>query len=258
MFFLDASFNYSMWWKACSGTLHIMLQSVPLPPLWSFSNCTAVVGSLYRICHSQVKVRPAVCTLKIKSQDNAWLDWKINICWGGLIGGGHWWDLFFFFFLELVFWILQLIILLIYLFSGRRAAGWGLSQTCRCGHTSGRGKLFHSMYWYRHLPVFSTGLGWRLHSSWLQTCSSGLRPTNNCCLPKWTCLIWTRLRLLCNMEGCGKMKCMSMKRKLSRSPSSSNFTTLMTWKFCEEIMDQRKYLAYCDCHTDEWVYCVQE
>ena len=166
-----------------------------------------------------------------------------------------------------LFWILQLIILLIYIFSGRRAAGWGLSQTCLCGHTSGRGKLFHSICWSDTVGAaamvqtsFCLFHRTRLKIAFFMIADmqqSGLRPTNNCCLPKWTCLIWTRLRLLCNMEGCGKMKCMSMKRKLSRSPSSSNFTTLMTWKFCEEIMDQRKYLAYCDCHTDEWVYCVQ-
>ena len=107
-----------------------------------YFNCGVTLKNMQK----KVKVRHAVCNLKIKCQDNAWLDYKINICWGGHIRGGHWWDLFFFFFLELVFWILQLIILLIYIFSGRRAAGWGLSQTCWCGHTS-RGVSFFSIYW---------------------------------------------------------------------------------------------------------------
>lgn len=81
---------------------------------------------------------------------------------------------------------------------------------------------------------------------------SGLRPINHCCLPEWTCPMscpWgrsNRLRLLCSMEGCGK-NWMRMKRKLSWSLVSSHFMTLMTWKFCEAIMDQRKYFACCEC-----------
>lgn len=34
--------------------------------------------------------------------------------------------------------------------------------------------------------------------------------------------------------------------------------TEVMWKFYDEIIDQRNYLAYCESHTDEWVYCVPE
>ena len=79
----------SLQWNAAQ---HAAVSSTA--PFVTFPPNFPIMGSLWRMCHSQVKVRPAVCTLKIKCQDNAWLDWKINICWGGRIRVGHWWDLF--------------------------------------------------------------------------------------------------------------------------------------------------------------------